>query len=67
MKILYVTDLHGDKDKYKKILEVAINKDIHVIVNGGDMLPKQCNRHEEQPLFIKVFKWLFQRTERPSN
>ena len=34
MKILYVTDLHGDKDKYKKILEVAINKDIHVIVNG---------------------------------
>ncbi len=55
MKILYVTDLHGDKDKYKKILEVAINKDIHVIVNGGDMLPKQCNRHEEQPLFIKGF------------
>lgn len=40
MKILYVTDLHGDKKKYSKILEVAIEKEIKVIVNGGDMLPK---------------------------
>ena len=55
MKFLYVTDLHGDKDKYRKILEVAVNKGINVIINGGDMLLKQCNRHEEQPLFIKGF------------
>ena len=47
MKILYVTDLHGDKEKYKKTLEIAIEKGISVIVNGGDMLPKQCNRHLE--------------------
>ena len=39
MKILYVTDLHGDKKKYRKILDVAIEKEIKVIVNGGDMLP----------------------------
>ena len=45
MKILYVTDLHGDKKKYRKILDVAIEKEIKVIVNGGDMLPKQCDRH----------------------
>lgn len=38
MKILYVTDLHGDKKKYRKILDVAIEKEIKVIVNGGDML-----------------------------
>ena len=55
MKILYVTDLHGDKNKYKKILEIAIEEDIKVIVNGGDMLPKQCDRHREQPLFINDF------------
>ena len=55
MKILYVTDLHGDKEKYKKTLEIAIEKQIDVIVNGGDMLPKQCNRHLEQPVFIKQF------------
>lgn len=40
MKILYVTDLHGDKKKYSKILEVAIEKEIKVIVNGGDMYQK---------------------------
>ena len=37
MKILYVTDLHGDKKKYRKILDVAIEKEIKVIVNGGDV------------------------------
>lgn len=51
MKILYVTDLHGDKKKYRKILDVAIEKEIKVIVNGGDMLPKQCDRHSEQSFF----------------
>lgn len=55
MKILYVTDLHGDKNKYRKSLEVAVEKDIKVIVNGGDMLPKQCDRHKEQPVFISNF------------
>lgn len=55
MKLLYVTDLHGDKNKYSKILEIAVEKGIDIIVNGGDMLPKQCNRHEEQPRFIKGF------------
>lgn len=35
MKILYVTDLHGDKNKYRKTLDIAIEKNIGVIVNGG--------------------------------
>ena len=26
MKILYVTDLHGDKEKYKKTLEISYRK-----------------------------------------
>lgn len=55
MKLLYATDLHGDKDKYKKLFELALENDIKLIINGGDMLPKQCNRHIEQPLFIKKF------------
>ena len=55
MRILYVTDLHGDKNKYEKILEIAIYNDIKVIVNGGDMLPKLCDRHQEQPIFIKEY------------
>lgn len=55
MKFLYATDLHGDKDKYNKLLELAIDGDIKLIVNGGDMLPKQCDRHMEQPVFINEF------------
>ncbi|MEG0330507.1 MAG: metallophosphoesterase [Longicatena sp.] len=55
MKLLYVTDLHGDKDKYSKLLEVAVDSGIKLIANGGDMLPKQCDRHKEQPIFINEF------------
>lgn len=55
MKLLYVTDLHGDKNKYEKILEIAIAENINVIANGGDMLPKLGNRHEEQPVFINLY------------
>ncbi|MDN9572374.1 metallophosphoesterase [Clostridioides difficile] len=55
MKLIYVTDLHGDRNKYRKLLDSAIEKGINLIVNGGDMLPKQCDRHLEQPVFIKDF------------
>ena len=55
MKILYVTDLHGDKSKYRKSLDIAVEKNIGVIVNGGDMLPKLGERHLEQPIFINEF------------
>ena len=55
MKILYVTDLHGDKEKYRKSLDIAVEKNIGVIVNGGDMLPKLGERHLEQPIFINEF------------
>lgn len=55
MKILYVTDLHGDKNKYRKSLDIAVSEGISVIVNGGDMLPKLGERHLEQPLFISEF------------
>ena len=54
MKILYVTDLHGDKKKYSKILEVAIEKEIKVIVNGGDMLPKKCDRHSDNGIKLRL-------------
>ena len=55
MKILYVTDLHGDKNKYRKSLEIAMKQEIRVIVNGGDMLPKLGERHTEQRYLSKDF------------
>lgn len=55
MKALYVTDLHGDKDKYRKSLDIAVKRGISVIINGGDMLSKLGERHIEQPMFIRGF------------
>ena len=67
MKLLYVTDLHGDKNKYEKVLEFAVGSDIKLIVNGGDMLPKQCDRHKEQPIFINEYlRDYFQRLQKQS-
>ncbi len=43
MKVLYVTDLHGVKWKYEKILEIAKELQVKVVVNGGDMTPKNNN------------------------
>ena len=55
MRILYATDLHGDKNKYEKLLNIAIDNNINLIINGGDMLPKQGARHKEQPVFINEY------------
>ena len=40
MKLLFVTDLHGDSRKYERALEVALASGVEVVINGGDMLPK---------------------------
>lgn len=40
MKILFVTDLHGSRWKYDKILALAKQHRVNAVINGGDMLPK---------------------------
>jgi Icc-related predicted phosphoesterase len=40
MKILFVTDLHGSKGKYDRLLDTAQQFRADVVINGGDMLPK---------------------------
>lgn len=39
MRIVFTTDLHGHRWKYDRILEVALEYDAHIVINGGDMLP----------------------------
>lgn len=64
MQFIYATDLHGDKNKYEKVLELAVESDVKLIINGGDMLPKQGDRHTEQPIFITEYlKDYFQRLQ----
>ena len=41
MRFLYSCDIHGDKNKYEKLIEVAINENIKYMVWGGDLLPKR--------------------------
>ncbi len=43
MLALYVTDIHGDMNKYEKIFQIAIEYNVEMIINGGDMLPTQTN------------------------
>lgn len=52
MKIIYTTDLHGSKWKYKRLAEVAIEQGADIVINGGDMLPKDGELHN-QDSFIK--------------
>lgn len=40
MKVLFVTDLHGSKWKYERLFEAAKSYQADVVINGGDMLPK---------------------------
>ena len=40
MKILFVTDLHGCKWKYDLLVNTAQDFRADVVINGGDMLPK---------------------------
>lgn len=41
MKILFATDLHGQKLKYEKVLRIAQEQKVDAVINGGDMLPKE--------------------------
>lgn len=55
MKFIYACDIHGDKNKYEKLYALAIERQIHNIVLGGDLLPKFCHRNIEQPKFIQEY------------
>ena len=56
MKFIYACDIHGDENKYEKLLEQAKNQNIKHIVLGGDLLPKMCSdRKLEQTQFIQNY------------
>ncbi len=55
MKILYVTDLHGVKWKYERIIQEVNSLEIDIIINGGDMLPMLVGDYLKQDKFITDF------------
>ena len=46
LRFLYVTDLHGWEEAYELVLNVAREREIDTIVNGGDILPKGGSLHK---------------------
>lgn len=51
-RFLYVTDLHGNSDAYRRLPELCREHGMKVIVNGGDLLPKGRDMHAEQTTFL---------------
>ncbi|MBN1464436.1 metallophosphoesterase [candidate division KSB1 bacterium] len=39
MRLLFITDLHGDARKYDKVCKTAQQHNVDIVLNGGDMLP----------------------------
>ena len=52
MNLLFVTDLHGTIWKYDRLFDLAKEHKADVVINGGDMLPKNGNLHDVQRNFI---------------
>ena len=55
MRILFVTDLHGNVAKYWRVLDLVKKNKAAAVVNGGDMLPLDGDLHDLQREFIEGF------------
>ena len=57
MKILYTTDLHGSDMYYSIIRKKALQHNVDMVINGGDMLPKRGNNiFRAQQKFIRYLE-----------
>ena len=55
MKMLFVTDLHGNMVKYRHVFEAALKHGAAAVVNGGDMLPLGGDLPGSQKEFVEGF------------
>jgi Icc-related predicted phosphoesterase len=56
MKILYTTDLHGNKLYYREIFKKALTHSVDLVINGADLTPKLSPVFETQKSFIHYLK-----------
>lgn len=63
MRLLFVTDLHGYLWKYDKLFQTAQQHRLDVVVNGGDMLPKDGNLFQQDLFITQYLDKHFQRFE----
>jgi len=50
-RILFVTDLHGNRDRYRLVEELAVREAVAAVVSGGDFLPGGRNLARTQAEF----------------
>ncbi len=53
MRILYVTDLHGSEWKYDRIFHLSQKYKIDIVINGGDMYPKDRDLFSQDQFIIE--------------
>ncbi len=56
MRILYATDLHGDRRKYERMFNISKSQGIDITINGGDMFPKRGNLFRQNEFIEKTEK-----------
>lgn len=59
MKILYVTDLHGNRTKYDQVFDLALKNKVEIVLNGGDMLPKNVDLLKQDDFIIRYLDKYF--------
>lgn len=64
MKILYATDLHGDLEKYNELFKVAVESKADIVINGGDMLPKEGNLLDQKDFITSHLLEHFEKFEK---
>jgi Icc-related predicted phosphoesterase len=58
MRLVYTSDLHGNKDKYQQLLDLAQTQHVQGVIVGGDLLPpaiKVASAVQSQHSFITTF------------
>jgi Icc-related predicted phosphoesterase len=60
LKCLFVTDLHGNENKFQKLFEITIKEKPEAVFIGGDLLPNQfaINDHMDNFIIDKILKKL---------
>jgi Icc-related predicted phosphoesterase len=52
MKVIFVTDLHGDRNKYNRLRDIVVFEKPSIVINGGDILPYAEKNIDMQKMFI---------------
>ena len=55
MRLLFTTDLHGSKDKYNRVFDIARRDSVQAVLNGGDMFPHGHDPFAGQKSFMVDF------------